>query len=227
MKLILFGATGFIGGEILTHALANPSITSLIVISRRQLPSSPPDAKLKVLISEDIIALSPSILSECADADACIWAVGTKPFGATLEDARRFDVEGTMSVAKKLADVANEGGNREGKFRFVYTSGILVIKDQESSVWVLGKFRKLRGEVEIGLSALGKERGDVLETYVTRPAFVLRRTLLSSFWSIFPSIKVDELAAATVHLALEGSPDQTVENATLAKRGAELLKQKV
>lgn len=38
MKVILSGATGFIGGEVLRQALADPAIKSLTCITRRALP---------------------------------------------------------------------------------------------------------------------------------------------------------------------------------------------
>jgi hypothetical protein len=76
MKLILTGATGFVGTEVLTQTLANPSITSIIALSRKPLPSTlASDPKLKVVLLEDFTSYPPTIMSQLAGADACIWYV--------------------------------------------------------------------------------------------------------------------------------------------------------
>jgi uncharacterized protein YbjT (DUF2867 family) len=74
MKLILTGSTGFIGHEVLSQALAHPSITSIIALTRHPLP--PPltsNPKLQNVIVEDFLSYSPSVLEKIAGADACIW----------------------------------------------------------------------------------------------------------------------------------------------------------
>jgi N-acetyl-gamma-glutamylphosphate reductase len=76
MKVILSGATGFIGGEVLTQALAHPSITSLICLSRRALPESvTTNPKVKVIIVSDFTSYPPEILAQLEGAGCCIWYV--------------------------------------------------------------------------------------------------------------------------------------------------------
>jgi nucleoside-diphosphate-sugar epimerase len=74
MKVVLTGVTGFIGHETLLQCLSNPTITSIIVLSRRALPASiPQDPKLKVITLEDFTNYPESIMSELSGAEACIW----------------------------------------------------------------------------------------------------------------------------------------------------------
>jgi nucleoside-diphosphate-sugar epimerase len=74
MKSILTGCTGFIGSEVLSQCLRNPTITSVVVLSRRQLPDSViNDPKLNVVIMEDFNSYPVPVLKEFAGADACIW----------------------------------------------------------------------------------------------------------------------------------------------------------
>jgi nucleoside-diphosphate-sugar epimerase len=74
MKVSLTGSTGFIGREVLEQCLQNARITSIIALSRRELsPSVTHNPKLKVLIMENFLSYSPSILREIRDAEACIW----------------------------------------------------------------------------------------------------------------------------------------------------------
>ena len=74
MKVILTGATGFIGGEVLHQCLQNPSITSLVTLSRRNLPNiAAKNPKLKVVVLKDFMNYSDDVLQDLAGAEACIW----------------------------------------------------------------------------------------------------------------------------------------------------------
>ena len=74
-KIILTGATGFIGGEVLRQCLAHPSIASVVILSRRALPETlSKHPKLKVVIHHDFsTTYPPALLEEVVEADACIW----------------------------------------------------------------------------------------------------------------------------------------------------------
>lgn len=74
MKVILSGATGFIGGEVLNQALAHPTITSLVCLTRRALPErASSNPKLKVIVLTDFLTYTPEILSQLEGAESCIW----------------------------------------------------------------------------------------------------------------------------------------------------------
>lgn len=76
MKVILTGPTGFIGAEVLSQCIENPAITSIVALSRRELPSSAvskSSPKLKVIIHEDYTSYPDNVLRELAGAEACIW----------------------------------------------------------------------------------------------------------------------------------------------------------
>jgi NAD dependent epimerase/dehydratase family enzyme len=76
MKLILTGANGFIGTEILFLALAQKSVTSLITLSRKPLPApynTNTNPKLQSIILENFSSYPASVISQLSGADACIW----------------------------------------------------------------------------------------------------------------------------------------------------------
>lgn len=73
MKVVITGATGFIGQEALKQCIEHPSITSIIILSRRQLSKPEISPKVKVVVLSDFLEYSPSALSEIQGADACIW----------------------------------------------------------------------------------------------------------------------------------------------------------
>lgn len=79
MKLIVTGATGFVGGEVIRQALRNPVVSSVVAITRKpvQLSNSvatSSQAKLQNIILEDWTSPYPNSVQEhLKNADACIW----------------------------------------------------------------------------------------------------------------------------------------------------------
>jgi hypothetical protein len=76
MKLILTGTTGFVGQEVLTQALAHPSITSVVALTRHPIPATfASNPKVKNVLVEDFSTYTPSVLEQLSGADACVWYV--------------------------------------------------------------------------------------------------------------------------------------------------------
>jgi len=74
MKVILTGSTGFIGGGVLNECIHHPKITSIIVLSRRELTGpAAGNAKTKVILIKDFLNYADSVLQQIRDADLCIW----------------------------------------------------------------------------------------------------------------------------------------------------------
>ncbi len=77
MKLIITGATGYVGTEVLRQSLRHPLVTSVVAVSRK--PVSPPaDAgadlsKLKNVVLKDYDDYPDEAKKEFAGAGACIW----------------------------------------------------------------------------------------------------------------------------------------------------------
>lgn len=70
MKVILTGATGFVGREVLAQCLQNTRITTILALSRTELPPSP---KLTTIRTDDFLTYPPPLRDAIQDADACIW----------------------------------------------------------------------------------------------------------------------------------------------------------
>lgn len=91
MKLVVAGATGFLGTEVVRQALSHPKITSVIALARRQTAvpegsGSQADAsKLKPVACDDFINYPESVKTEISDADACIWCVWPLESHGTLK----------------------------------------------------------------------------------------------------------------------------------------------
>lgn len=211
MKVILTGNTGLIGGEVLTQCLENPEITSIVALSRRDLPIEHP--KLKQIQHSDFTSYPQPLLDELKGAEACIWSLGIA-MPKTMEEGQRINQDFPLAAAKAFA--ANRGG---AAFRFVYVSGMLVEKDQNKKLWIVGDSRKMRGRTELEMLKLSTDGNEVT---IMRPGFVgakgtsIKDAAMGMFVKI---IKVDWLAAALVDVAIKGANQQFYEMDDLMKTG--------
>lgn len=79
MKLIIAGASGFVGTELVRRSISISAFISVIALARRTVPSpkrlySGSDvSKLRSVVVKDYDEYSPEVLKELANADACIW----------------------------------------------------------------------------------------------------------------------------------------------------------
>ncbi|KAL8812748.1 MAG: hypothetical protein Q9223_007213 [Gallowayella weberi] len=220
MKIILTGSTGFIGSHVLESALSHPAITSIIALSRRQLPIIHP--KLHVVILSDFLNYSQDTLEVCKGAEACIWCLGIAR-SLSAEANRRINLDYTVAAAKAFI-----GLNEKAKFRFVYLSGMLTERDQERKLWFMSEARKTRGEGENELIRLQEEHNEALVTYIARPGGVLATN------SFFPAllepwarvITVDDLAAKMLDTAINGHTTQIIGVDVLRHDGKRMKKER-
>ena len=74
MKIIIAGATGFIGREVLAQCRAKSSVTSIIVLTRRPLSEDLcDDPKVVPLLVNDFLDYSNDAKEKMKDASAAIW----------------------------------------------------------------------------------------------------------------------------------------------------------
>lgn len=79
MKVIVTGATGFIGSHIVAACVASPDISSVVILTRRSVVENENDAALKTspkvteIIHDDFSEYPPSLLERLKGAGGCIW----------------------------------------------------------------------------------------------------------------------------------------------------------
>ena len=78
MKLIIAGATGLVGSEIVRQALQSSDITQVIALARRPVQSDENDSrdssKLKTVVVRDYADYPDHVKAELAGANTCIWS---------------------------------------------------------------------------------------------------------------------------------------------------------
>jgi uncharacterized protein YbjT (DUF2867 family) len=74
MKVIVTAVTGLVGSTILKQCIKDSRITSVVALSRRELPSDlSGDSKVKVIIHEDFSQYPDALLKELNGAETCLW----------------------------------------------------------------------------------------------------------------------------------------------------------
>jgi len=207
MRVILAGPTGFIGREVLEQCLQNATITSIIALSRSELPISNP--KLQVRIVDNFLLYPESLLQDVDGAEAAIWSLG-KARMPDNDQARQVIIDYTLAAAQAFTPTSTT----DKKFRFVYLSGAASERDQTKPLWFMQDYRRIRGQVENDLIAHAHQASDTFESYIFRPGFVLAKeaNLRDTIRGLGPSVKVDALASAMINVALVGTKDHIVEN---------------
>lgn len=74
MKVIVTGATGKAGREIVKHCIADERITKIVILTRRavagMVESNP---KTEVVMHQDFSRYSDELLRRLEGAEACLW----------------------------------------------------------------------------------------------------------------------------------------------------------
>ncbi|EXJ93722.1 hypothetical protein A1O1_02115 [Capronia coronata CBS 617.96] len=209
MKVVITGATGYIGREVLSQALGCSWITSVVAISRRDPGVS--HAKLTTILPDDFLHYPPAVLSQIQDANACIYCLGTNIPIKPAELNRKVNYEYALATANLFA-----GFEHATPFHFVYLSGALPEKNPDRQLWFLSDNRKMRGDLENALIRLDVESRDRgFRVFIARPGFVQPKGAVFRTWligCIANAIMLPDLGAAMVRLARDGDEDVLVEN---------------
>jgi dTDP-4-dehydrorhamnose reductase len=151
MKIILTGATGFVGSEVLRQSLADPLIEQVTVLVRRSVGMTNP--KLKQIILEDFRDYSK--VAADLKVDACIWCLGVSQTEVSKEEYIKITFDYTMAGASAML-TANP------KMNFCFLSGRGADQDGKS----ISLYGKIKGRTEKELSKLSPN------VFNFRPAFI-------------------------------------------------------
>ena len=172
MNVVVFGASGMVGGGVLLECLDDPQVQSVLSVGRRTCGVVHP--KLRELLHDDLFQLEPQ-LRQLAGLDACFFCLGVSAAGMSEAAYRRVTQDLTIMVATALVEaspgltfcfVTGQGTDSTGTGRFMWA--------------------RVKGETENQLLAMP------LDAYMFRPGFIQplrgvrsRTRLYQTFYSMF------------------------------------------
>ena len=140
MNVVLFGATGMVGAGALLECLADPRVTSVVVITRS--PTGRAHPKLREVVHADFFNYEP-LRADFASADACLFCLGVSSIGLSEDEYTRLTYDLTLAAARAMADA-----NR--KMTFCYVSGVGTDSTERGrTMWA-----RVKGRTENALLAL-------------------------------------------------------------------------
>jgi uncharacterized protein YbjT (DUF2867 family) len=215
MRLVLTGATGFIGREVLKQALDDPSIERITVFTRRPTGRSSP--KITELVVQDFTDYS-SVQRELR-ADACIWCLGVLPTAASRDEYVRITFDYAMAAAKALFA-------ENPALRFCFLSGAGADPNEKS--WVL--YGKIKGRTERELAKLSPNVVSFRPAFVraapgdARPLMARLYTPIADVVDRFTdqfSVTCEELASCLLDVAKNGAGEPVLDNRAIRRRRRE------
>lgn len=225
MKVVLSGSTGYIGGEVLTQCLNHPSVTSVLILTRRDPEHLAENPKAKVIIVEDFTSYDEPTINELKTANAAIWCLGT------YTGNEKVDVEFPLTFIEAIK--TRPAGSTP--FRYVQLGGAFTEPppkegEGERSLWFFKNGRRVRGAAEARvLEAAEVGSRSEFEVYVVKPGVVLpkERAIFQRCIGDSLSIKIDELGAVMVDLAVQGNEQKVFRNQEIARHARKLQEKSI
>ncbi|ORY12195.1 hypothetical protein BCR34DRAFT_600761 [Clohesyomyces aquaticus] len=237
MKLVITGATGLVGTEVIRQSLSIPGITSVVALGRREVlapssvrPSADPSKLKSVILKSFDEDLPEDVKNQLRGVNACIWLLAITPSKSKTfpwEEVRKVNLDYTVAGMQSLMAVS------EKPFRFIYTSGQMSERDQSKKLALLGDYRLLRGEAENQVLSLADKREGSTEAQIVKPGIIdgpgrgmLVRAALAATAALggISKVHVSEIAACLLDQAINGFEKETLENADLIRIAKKNLK---
>jgi uncharacterized protein YbjT (DUF2867 family) len=216
-RIVLFGATGMIGGGVLTECLTEASVTSVVSVGRS--PSGRQHEKLHEVVVPDLFDLGRH-RGEVGPFDAVLYCLGVSSAGMGPEQYRRITFDLTVAVADVIEDL-----NPGARFCFVSGQG----SGSGRAMWA-----RVKGEAEDAVLARR------FETYVFRPGLIqpvkgatsrtpAYRLLYTALGPVLPVLRklmpgtvttTEVLARAMVRTAERGHTERVLETVDINAVGA-------
>jgi dTDP-4-dehydrorhamnose reductase len=214
MIIIVTGATGMIGAEILRQALADNTITKVFAIVRRPLVA--PHPKLTVIVHNNFLDYSP-ITDIFRQASACIWCLGVSQMQVSKEEYAVITHDYTIAAAKAIIAASPS-------CIFLFTSGDGADTTEKSNtIFAREKGRTENDLVKLAMKNLYIIRPGAIKPineYNSTPPFIYKINY-AIIGLLYPLVKVlgssliiksTEIAIAVLHIVKNGNKKRLLGN---------------
>ncbi|RMZ82811.1 hypothetical protein DV737_g1882, partial [Chaetothyriales sp. CBS 132003] len=236
MKLIVAGSTGLIGKEVVRQALADPAVSSVVALARREdnYEAAPGGDKSKLVLAivENFGLYDDEVKEKLADADAVIWTVAITPAKSVGQDAaevKRVCDDYTFLGLDAITSARQT--KTTTPLRFLYLSGMAVSRDTSAIPdWVpkeMLPYLHMRCDVVNRLVAQAEKTPEQISLLEVRPGLITYAgRVLDERTKGYPQISVQQLSAALLHQVINGYEKDPLLNDDLEEEimnGAEIV----
>ena len=214
MKVIIFGATGMVGSEVVRQAVIKPEITDVIAVVRNPLGIENP--KIKTIMHTNFLDYK-KLIPVFKEVDACIWCLGISQNQVSKEEYEVITYDYAVAAAKTML-----ASNPD--IKFVFLSGQGADSSQKSRIL----FARIKGKTENALKGLSFKK-----LYIARPGGIIpvhpqanmsifkkiEAWLIKISGKLVPSMVItsNQLAQALLYVAENGSDTIILDNKSLQK----------
>ena len=205
MKVILTGATGYVGEGVMLECLEHRAVEQVLVVGRRSCGRS--HAKLTELLLPDFLKLE-AVKERFTGYDACFFCAGISSGGMSEADYTRATYDTTMAFAKAVL-----AGSPQATFIYVSGSGT-DSTEKGRLMWA-----RVKGRTENELARLGFR-----EQFNFRPGIMTltpgmknpkwwMRALVPVFSLVMPWVtcSLKQVGLAMIHVVQRGYPKNVLE----------------
>lgn len=212
MKVVLTGASGFVGEGVLLECLDSPEVESVLVLGRKSINRQHP--KLKELLVPDFADIK-AHRSQLSQYDTCFFCAGISSLGMDEAAYTKVTYDATLHVANALQEA-----NPKAVFHYI-SGGHTDSSEKGKVMWA-----RVKGRTENALLALGFPAAYCYRPGLMKPTEGQRnfrgynRTIKWLFpvmkW-FFPSCGVRDIGKAMIYCTLKGYPQPILEVVDIQK----------
>jgi uncharacterized protein YbjT (DUF2867 family) len=214
LKIIVTGATGLAGSEVIRQALLDDGISHVTAIARRPLPMQ--HARLTTILHSNYRDYS-GLASVFAEHDACIWCLGISQTRVSKEEYVKITYDYAVTAAQAML-------NANPAIGFIFLSGAGADPQEKSRTL----FARVKGKTENNLKRLPFKKlyiaraGEIIPVHRKGNAAFLEKLLIPLypvFQLVMPGKMISSvvLANALLALAKNGAERTVLENPELKK----------
>jgi uncharacterized protein YbjT (DUF2867 family) len=218
MKIIVTGASGLVGAEVVRQAMMDNEIHEIIALVRRPLdiPHVPRQGgeKLRIVVHQNF--LSYSMWAELfREQDACLWCLGISQSQVTEEEYHTITYDYTLEAAKAMLKanpsiaflfVSGGGADSTEKSKTLFAR----VKGKTENALLRLPFKKLFIVRPGGIKPVHKNKNAALANKIMIPFFPILELLIPNM--VISSV---QLAKVLLHIAKHGAKKTLLENVDL------------
>jgi uncharacterized protein YbjT (DUF2867 family) len=221
MDILIFGATGMVGGGVLRECLLAPDVERVVTVGRT--PLGVRHSKLREVIAPDLMDVE-SFASELDGLDACFFCLGVSSVGMDEAAYTRTTYELTLAIAEVLARLNPD-------MTFVYVSGAGTDSSERGrSMWARVKGRTENALQRLPFKAAYAFRPGIIQplhgvrskTRSVRVFYALAKPVFPLLRALFPRqiATTESIGRAMLAVARHGAPKPILETGDFHALGA-------